>query len=96
VRPYEVMYVLNPEMEEEATTALIDRISGVITGQGGTVDNVDKWGKRRLAYEVDGLREGYYVLTKFKGGPSVASELDRVLRITDEVARHVILREDAK
>lgn len=96
MRPYEVMYVLNPEMEEEATTALIDRISGVITGQGGTVDNVDKWGKRRLAYEVDGLREGYYVLTKFKGGPSVASELDRVLRITDEVARHVILREDAK
>jgi small subunit ribosomal protein S6 len=90
------MYVLNPEMEEEATTALIDRISGVITGQGGTVDNVDQWGKRRLAYEVDGLREGYYVLTKFKGGPSVASELDRVLRITDEVARHVILREDAK
>jgi len=95
VRPYEIMYVLKSELDDEATSALIERIHGVITGQGGTIENVDKWGKRRLAYEVKDSRDGYYVVTKFKGGSSVAGELDRVLKITDEVLRHVIIREDA-
>lgn len=94
MRPYEVMYVLRPDIDEEATDALIERIHGVITSQGGTIENVDRWGKRRLAYEIQGFREGYYVVTKFKGGSSVAGELDRVLKITDEVIRHVIVRED--
>jgi len=94
MRPYEVMYVLKPDMEEEATTQFIERINSVITAEGGTVDNVDKWGKRRLAYEIDEQREGYYVVVKFKGGPRVAGELDRVFKISDDILRHLIIRED--
>lgn len=95
MRPYEVMYVLRPDLEDEKLESTIERFANLITNQGGTIENVDKWGKRRLAYEVDGLREGYYMVVKFKGGPSVASELDRVLKITDEVVRHAIVRENA-
>jgi len=94
MRPYELMYVLKPDMEEEPTAALVDRISGIITGQGGTIDNVDKWGKRKLAYEIKDQRDGYYVVVKFQGGPKVAGELDRVLKISDDVLRHMIIRED--
>lgn len=94
MRSYEIMYVLKADMDEETTEATIERIEGVITGQGGTIDNVDRWGKRRLAYEIRDLRDGYYVVTKFKGESSVASELDRVLKLTDAVLRHVIIRED--
>ncbi len=94
MRPYETMFVLKPDLEEEQLNSLIERSSQVITTQGGTIDNVDRWGKRRLAYEVEGFREGYYVIIRFQGGPALASELDRTFRITDEVMRHVILRAD--
>jgi small subunit ribosomal protein S6 len=88
------MFVLKPDLEEEQLNSLIERFSQVIATQGGTTDNVDRWGKRRLAYEVEGFREGYYVIIRFQGGPAVASELDRTFRITDDVLRNVILRAD--
>jgi len=94
LKPYETMFVLKPDLEEEQINSLIERSSQVITTQGGTIDNVDRWGKRRLAYEVEGFHEGYYVIIRFQGGPALASELDRTFRITDEVVRHVILRAD--
>jgi small subunit ribosomal protein S6 len=94
MRPYEVVYILRPDMEEEPTTQYIDRISGIITTMGGTVDNIDKWGKRRLAYEINDQREGYYVVVKFHGGPKVAGELDRIFKISDEVLRHIIILEE--
>ena len=94
MKPYETMFVLKPDLEEEQINSLIERSSQVITTQGGTIDNVDRWGKRRLAYEVEGFHEGYYVIIRFQGGPALASELDRTFRITDEVVRHVILRAD--
>ncbi len=94
MKPYETMFVLKPDLEEEQLNSLIERSSQVITTQGGTIDNVDRWGKRRLAYEVEGFHEGYYVIIRFQGGPAVASELDRTFRITDDVVRHVILRAD--
>ncbi len=94
MRPYEVMYVLRPDLEEEHQNSLIERFNEMVTNQGGTIESTDIWGKRRLAYEVQGLREGCYVLLKINGGPSVASELDRVFKITDEVVRHAIVRLD--
>ena len=94
MKPYETMFVLKPDLEEEQLNSLIERFSQVIATQGGTIENVDRWGKRRLAYEVEVFREGYYVIIRFQGGSSVASELDRTFRITDEVMRHVILRAD--
>jgi small subunit ribosomal protein S6 len=88
------MFVLKSDLEEEQINSLVERFSQVIATQGGTVENVDRWGKRRLAYEVEGFHEGYYVIIRFQGGPAVASELDRTFRITDSVLRQVILRAD--
>jgi len=92
VRDYEVMYILQPDLDEEKVTAAIEKYSSLIQANGGTVINVDKWGKRRLAYELKGQREGNYVLVQFSGEPAVSSELDRVMKIADDVLRHLIVR----
>ena len=96
MRKYEVMFVLRPDLDDEKVTATIEKFSALIQGQGGTVGNIEKWGRRRLAYEIKGQREGYYVVVNFEGEPAVSSELDRVLKITDEVLRHLIVRKHAE
>ncbi|HEY8418236.1 MAG TPA: 30S ribosomal protein S6 [Limnochordales bacterium] len=96
MRPYEAMVVLEPGLGEEALEAALDRFVKAVTGQGGEVTHVDRWGRRRLAYEIAGHTEGYYVLLKFQGNPAAAIELDRILRITDGVLRHLIVREVTK
>src|SRR5690606_11746248 len=88
------MVVLEPGLADDAMEAVLNRITGAITGQGGEVTHLDRWGKRRLAYEIGGHTEGYYVLIKFQGNPAAAIELDRILRITDPVMRHLIVREE--
>lgn len=92
--PYEVMFILRPDLDEEVQTASIEKVSRLISDGGGTVEKVDKWGKRKLAYEVKGYREGLYVVTEFQGTPELAKELDRVLKISDEVIRGLIVRRD--
>ncbi len=94
VRQYEVMYILNADLDEEATTALMDKFSDLIAGRGGEITKTDVWGKRRLAYEIKHKREGFYVVFEFKGDADAAAELDRVFRITDGVLRHIIIRKD--
>ncbi|MGI6129097.1 MAG: 30S ribosomal protein S6 [bacterium] len=93
---YEVMYVLVPNLEEEAYAAANQRLSDLITEQGGRVDKVDVWGKRRLAYEVKKRREGYYTLIYFEAPAAAVKELDRVLRINEDVLRHIIVRHEEK
>lgn len=95
MREYEVMYILQPDFDEEKVNAAVEKFSGLIQANGGTVTNVEKWGKRRLAYEIKGQREGNYVLVLFSGEPAVSSELDRVMKISDEVLRHLIIRKGA-
>ena len=92
MREYEVMYILQADLDEEKVTAAVEKYSGIITTNGGTITNVEKWGKRRLAYEIKGQREGNYVLVLFSGEPAVSSELDRVMKISDDVLRHLIVR----
>lgn len=94
MRQYEVMYILNGDLDEEATTALMDKFSDLIAGRGGEITKTDVWGKRRLAYEIKDKREGFYVVFEFKGDADAAAELDRVFRITDGVLRHIIIRKD--
>jgi small subunit ribosomal protein S6 len=94
VRQYEVIYILNAGLDEEANTALVNKFSDLIANQGGEITKTDIWGKRRLAYEINDLRDGFYVVLKFKGETAVAKELDRVFRITDGVLRYIIIRED--
>ena len=86
---YEVLYVLNPNLSEEETQGVVEKFKTLIE-QNGTIDEMDEWGKRKLAYEINYLTEGYYVLVKFTSGPEFPAELDRVLGITDGVIRSLI------
>lgn len=94
MRKYEVVFVHRPDLDEEKSAALIERFKDLIESHGGEVLKIDKWGKRRLAYEVKDLREGVYIIAHMNAEPAVATELDRVFKITDEVLRHIIVRED--
>ena len=86
---YEVLYVLNPNLTEEETQAIVEKFKTLIE-QNGTVDEMEEWGKRKLAYEINYLTEGYYVLVKFTSGPELPAELDRSLGITDGVIRSLV------
>ena len=88
---YESMVVLIPTLTEEEYDATIERVKSVILNDGGVVDNVDEWGKRRLAYEINKINEGYYILFTFTAKPELPKELDRILRISDKVVRHMII-----
>ena len=86
---YEVLYVLNPNLTEEETQAIVEKFKTLIE-QNGTVDEMEEWGKLKLAYEINYLTEGYYVLVKFTSGPELPAELDRILGITDGVIRSLV------
>ena len=88
---YEVMYVLNPNLSEEETAALVEKFKTLVE-QNGTLEEMEEMGKRKLAYEINYISEGYYVLVKFTSGPDFPAELDRVLGITDGILRSLITR----
>ena len=90
---YEVLYVLNPNLTEEETQAIVEKFKTLIE-QNGSVDEMEEWGKRKLAYEINDLTDGDYTLINFHADPTQIAELDRVLRITDAVVRHMIVRRD--
>ena len=87
---YEVMYIVKP-VEEEAYSAVVKKFDDLLTANGATIEKTDKWGKKHLAYEIQDLSEGYYVLVNFKAEPAAEKELDRIMKITDEVLRHMII-----
>ncbi|MCI5754312.1 MAG: 30S ribosomal protein S6 [Clostridiales bacterium] len=86
---YEVMYILNPNLTEEETAALVEKFK-VLVEQNGTLDEMEEMGKRKLAYEINYISEGYYVLVKFTSGPEFPAELTRILGITDGVMRSLV------
>ena len=92
MRPYEVMIILNAALEEDAIRAQIDRAQEIIRNNGGNPTRVDRWGKRRFAYEVKHQWEGYYVLIEATAEPIAMSELDRALHLADDVVRHKVIR----
>jgi small subunit ribosomal protein S6 len=94
MKAYELLFFVDPAIEEEAREALLTRIDTTITSQGGVVDSVEPWGKRKLAYEVGKLQDGDYTLVNFHADPNSIAELDRVLRITDAVVRFIVVRKD--
>lgn len=91
-RNYEALYIVDATLTDEQVEPIIAKYSKLITDQGGEVQAAGRWDKRRLAYEVAGRREGIYILMYFTGEPSVADELDRVLRISNDSFRHLITR----
>jgi len=93
-RSYEALYIVHPELQDEEVTTITEKYKEVVEGQGGEVDSVNRWEKRRLAYQVKGQREGIYILMTFKGEQSPVVELDRVFKISEDVMRHLIVRTD--
>ena len=91
MKAYELLYFVAPSIDEDARAAVTTRIESTITAANGAIDNVEEWGKRKLAFEVDGLAEGDYTLIDFHAEPTEIAELDRVLRINDAVKRHMIV-----
>ncbi|MFT8315449.1 MAG: 30S ribosomal protein S6 [Clostridium sp.] len=94
MRKYETLFILNPSLEDDTVKANVEKFKGVIENGGGTVDNIDSWGKRKLAYEIDKVNEGYYTLINFSADSELPKELDRIFRITDGVIRHLIVRDE--
>ena len=92
MKAYELLYFVAPSIDEETRIAVMKRIETALAEGNGVVDNVDNWGKRKLAYEINYISEGYYVLVKFTSGPDFPAELDRVLGITDGILRSLITR----
>ncbi len=92
MRPYEIMVILDATVEEAAAQAIINRTGELVSSSGGQLARADKWGKRRLAYEIDHRAEGYYLLLEVSVDPDAVSELDRSLRLTEGVVRHKIVR----
>lgn len=86
---YELMYIINPNLSEEETAAIVEKFKALVE-QHGTLDEMEEMGKRKLAYEINYISEGYYVLVKFTSGPEFPAELDRILGITDGVMRSLI------
>ena len=94
MRQYELVYVMNPEAGEEAVNGLHARVEEIVTSRGGQIDKTDNWGRRRLAYEIDRHKEGTYVLELFSGPAELVAELDRRLKVADDILRYLIVRVD--
>lgn len=94
MRIYEELFIVKPDAPEEEVNAFVEQLRGQLTTAGATVDKVDNWGKRRLAYKVDKYREGTYVLLQFTAGPETVKELERRLRVSDVVLKFLTVRID--
>ena len=92
MKAYELLFFVAPSIDEETRANVMKRIETTIAESNGTIDNVDNWGKRKLAYEINNLTEGDYTLIDFHADPDDIAELDRVLRINDAVVRHMIVK----
>ena len=91
---YELLYIVKADMEEEARAALISRFSDLIVAAGGEITESDEWGKKKFAYPINYVNEGYYVLVNFKSQPTLIAELERNVRITEDTIRFMIVKKD--
>ncbi|GAA1944432.1 MAG: 30S ribosomal protein S6 [Brevibacterium aurantiacum] len=96
MRHYELMLILDNETEERTLADTVDKLMKVVPAENGTVDNVDIWGRRRFAYDIQKKSEGFYVVVDFHAEPATTKELDRQLGLNESVLRTKILRPDAK
>ena len=92
MREYEVMYIIKPGFEEDKYAEIIEKYNALIQANGGEILKVEPWGKRRLAYEIEKLREGYYILLRINGEPELPRELERNFKIADEIMRYLVVR----
>ena len=91
---YEILYILFADQDDAAREATIEKFKTIVTAGGGSVENVDKWGVKKLAYPINYKPEGFYTLMTFSSGPEVPAEIERQMRISDEVMRFLVIRKD--
>ena len=92
MRPYELMVIIDPDVDERTVEPSLQKFLNVITNDGGTIEKVDIWGRRRLAYDIQKKSEGIYAVVNFTAAPATAQELDRVLGINETILRTKITR----
>jgi len=95
MRKYETLFILRPSIEEEKRNEVIEKFKGIIASDG-EVEKVEEWGVKRLAYEIEKIRDGYYVLVNFKANPELPKELERNFRISDDVLRYIVVNLESK
>ena len=93
---YELALVVNAKIEDDARAAVVERAKEIIARYGGVVSEVEEWGKQKLAYEIQKMREGYYYFVQFEAEPTAPIEIESHMRITDNVLRFLIVRKDEK
>ena len=90
---YELLFIIDNSAADEAKEAIIAKMSQLVTDNGGSVEKVDKWGAKKLAYPINFKEDGYYVLMNFECEPALVAEMERQLRINDQVMRHMVVKE---
>lgn len=94
MKKYEVMYIIRPNIEDEAKQALIERFDNILTSNGAEVIESKDWGKRRLAYEIEDFRDGFYRIIQTNATPEAVQEFDRLAKISDDIIRHIIVKDE--
>ena len=95
ISSYETLFIVDAQQGDDGIKALVDKFTGLIAANG-TIESVDEWGKRKLAYPINDKTEGYYVLVNFKSAPTLPLELERVFGITDGILRSIVIKHDEK
>ena len=94
MRKYEVMYIIRPNIEDEAKKALVERFNNVLSENGAEVAEAKEWGKRRLAYESNDFRDGYYMLLQVNSEAAAVQEFDRLAKISEDIIRHIVIKKE--
>lgn len=94
MRKYEIMYIIRPNIEEDAKKALVERFNTILTDNGAELTEAKEWGKRRLAYEINDFRDGYYMLLKVNAPAEAIQEFDRLAKINEDIIRHMATKEE--
>lgn len=96
VREYELMLVLSPELDEEGLQAATERVRSLVAARGAEIRSLEPWGRRRLAYPIGKIRDGYYTIARFQMQPQETDELERTLKLSEPVVRHLLVRLDSR
>ncbi|AOZ88694.1 30S ribosomal protein S6 [Bacillus xiamenensis] len=94
MRKYEVMYIIRPTVDDEAKKAVIERFNNVLTSNGAEITGTKDWGKRRLAYEINDFRDGFYQIVNVQSDAAAVQEFDRLAKISDDIIRHIVVKEE--
>ncbi|MDA7025013.1 30S ribosomal protein S6 [Bacillus sp. CLL-7-23] len=94
MRKYEVMYIIRPDVDEESKKAVVERFNNILTTNGAEITETKDWGKRRLAYEINDFRDGFYQIVNILSGSEAVQEFDRLAKISDDIIRHIVVKEE--